>query len=112
SSRGRAGAYPRISGSSREDCVQVSTIWWMDTDSAGVADDRRREPVGPPPSQSKGEVVEGLARAAVSATPIVGGPVAELLGLVVDPVIHRRYNAWLRHLSEAVDDMLAHDLDI
>jgi len=71
-----------------------------------------KKPVGPPPDNTRGEVAEGIARAAVSAVPVVGGPAAELLGLVVDAPLHRRYRAWLERLAAVVDDLQAHGLDV
>ena len=48
------------------------------------------EQVGPPPSQTTGEVVQAVARGAISAIPVFGGPAAELLGLVLQPAFARR----------------------
>ncbi len=72
----------------------------------------KRKPVGPPPSTTAGDVAEGLARAVLSIVPIVGGPTAELFGLVIDPVLHRRSKAWLGRLAEVVDDLQAHGVDV
>lgn len=71
-----------------------------------------KKPVGPPPSTAKGDIAESLARAALSAVPVVGGPAAELLGLVVDPALHRRYRHWLEYLAAAVDDLQEHGVDV
>jgi hypothetical protein len=43
-----------------------------------------------------------LTKAAVSATPIVGGPAAELLGAVIGPAISRRSIRWLQRLAQRV----------
>ena len=48
----------------------------------------------------------GLARAALSAVPIAGGPLAELFDLVIEPGVHRRYHAWLNRLAAMVDEVL------
>ena len=64
------------------------------------------------PSETSGGVAEGLVRAAVSAVPLVGGPVAELLGLVLEPSIHRRRERWLNQLAEAVAQLRERQVDI
>jgi hypothetical protein len=53
----------------------------------------------------------GLVRAAVSGVPFVGGPVAELVNLVIEPAIHRRRDAWLTRVAQVVDDLAARGLD-
>src|SRR6266849_5197425 len=70
------------------------------------------ERVGPPPSTQAGDIAEGLIKAALTAVPVVGGPAAELLGLVVTPALHLRYEHWLRRVGESVDDMRANGLDV
>jgi hypothetical protein len=72
----------------------------------------KKKPVGKPPSTTKGDIAEGLARAALSMVPVAGGPAVELLGLVVDPALHRRYNRWLEQLAEVVDDLQEHGVDV
>ena len=63
------------------------------------------EQVGPPPSQTTGEVVQAVARGAISAIPVFGGPAAELLGLVLQPAFDRRREEWLAQLGSALDDL-------
>jgi hypothetical protein len=46
-----------------------------------------------------------LTKAAASATPIVGGPAAELLGAVIGPAISRRSIRWLERLAQRVQKL-------
>jgi hypothetical protein len=61
--------------------------------------------IGPPPSQTKSDVVQAIARGAASAVPVIGGPVAELLGLVLQPALERRREEWFRELAGALDEL-------
>jgi len=70
------------------------------------------ETLGPPPSETSREIAGGLARAALSAVPIAGGPLAELFDLVIEPGVHRRYHAWLNRLAAMVDELRARNLDL
>jgi hypothetical protein len=63
------------------------------------------------PSETRGEVAEGLVRAALSAVPFVGGPAAELIGLVLEPAIRRRRDKWLTELGEAVSQLRDHSVN-
>jgi len=46
-----------------------------------------------------------VARGAISAIPVFGGPAAELLGLVLQPAFDRRREEWLAQLGSALDDL-------
>jgi len=69
-------------------------------------------PIGPPPSETGKEVAAGLTRAGVSLIPLAGGPLAELIDLVLQPMIHRRRDQWLQHLAAAMDELRANAVDI
>jgi hypothetical protein len=69
------------------------------------------EPIGPPPSDTGKEVAAGLARAGVSLIPLAGSPLAELVDLFLQPMIHRRRDRWLGHLASAVDELRANAVD-
>ena len=56
------------------------------------------------PKKSAGDVAHTIVKAAVSAAPVVGGPAAELLGLIFGPPLERRREAWLNLLAEAVKE--------
>lgn len=68
--------------------------------------------IGPPPSTTTGDVVDAVARAALTAVPVFGGPAAELIDLVLNPALHRRREDWLRRLGVVVDELRAHQIDI
>jgi hypothetical protein len=59
------------------------------------------------PDQRKGEIAQAVAKAAVSLVPIAGGPLAELVGLVLQPAIGRRRDVWLGHLETAIEELQA-----
>lgn len=61
--------------------------------------------LGPLPSQTKGEVAQALVKAAVSVVPVAGGPLAELVGLVLQPAIGRRRDVWLGQLETAIEEL-------
>lgn len=82
----------------------------MARDDSGA--DQERKSIGPPPSTTTGDVVDAVARAALSAVPVFGGPAAELIGLVIDPALHRRREDWFRRLGEVVDDLRDHQIDV
>jgi hypothetical protein len=46
-----------------------------------------------------------LTKAVASATPIIGGPAAELLGAVIGPAISRRSIRWLQRLAQQVQKL-------
>jgi hypothetical protein len=71
-----------------------------------------------PPEPAVADRVHALARAAVSAAPMIGGPVAELFGAIVPTSLDRRRQRWFelvaRKLQRLEDrgvliDDLAHD---
>ena len=64
-----------------------------------------KDALGPLPSQTKGEVAQALVKAAVSMVPIAGGPLAELVGLVLQPAIGRRRDVWLGNLETAIEEL-------
>ena len=47
----------------------------------------------------------GLAKAALSAVPVLGGPAAELLDLVVRPALERRRTEWLDQLADRLSSL-------
>ena len=60
----------------------------------------RRMATGDSPDTTGKDRTLGLAKAALSAVPVLGGPAAELLDLVVRPEIERRRTEWLDQLAE------------
>jgi hypothetical protein len=63
------------------------------------------EPLGKLPSQTGSEVTQAIARGAVSAIPVLGGPAAELLGLVLTPALEHRREKWFEHLGSAFEEL-------
>lgn len=62
-------------------------------------------PLGGLPSNTGGEIIQAVARGAVSAVPFIGGPAAELLGLVLQPALERRRGEWFEHLGRAFEEL-------
>lgn len=60
-----------------------------------------------PPARRAADIGAGLAKAAVSAVPGVGGAAAELFALVIGPALEERKDEWMRRLGEAVDELQA-----
>lgn len=46
-----------------------------------------------------------VVKAAISGVPVVGGPAAELLGLVFGPPLEKRREKWLEQLAGAVEEI-------
>ena len=46
-----------------------------------------------------------LPRAALSAIPSLGGPLAELFDLVISPALVRRRDEWFKELADVVDNL-------
>jgi len=65
------------------------------------------------PASSKGDVAHTIAKAGLSAIPIVGGPAAELFQLVIQPPLERRRHAWMAYVGEKLKELEAngHDLE-
>lgn len=59
------------------------------------------------PKKSAGDVAYTVVKAAVSAAPVVGGPAAELLGLIFGPPLEKRRERWLEQLADAVKEVQA-----
>jgi hypothetical protein len=60
------------------------------------------KPPKSPLEPGAGDVIQTLTRAVFSAVPVLGGPAAELLNLVVVPPIQKRTIEWLNDLGERV----------
>jgi hypothetical protein len=59
------------------------------------------------PEPDELDTVQGSARAALSAIPIIGESLTEVLSLVLAPAVSRRRDEWLKELSDALDDLEA-----
>lgn len=78
-------------------------------DADGTTDRKAEEGQGEDlrqvPGHGGGDIAKGAAKAVISAVPIVGGPIAELIDLVFSPVIVRRRERWLEDLAAAVEQL-------
>jgi len=54
------------------------------------------------PERGKSDVALAVVKAGVAAIPVVGGPVAELFGLVVTPSLDRRREAWMHSVADRI----------
>jgi hypothetical protein len=61
--------------------------------------------LGSLPSERGGEIIEAVARGAVSSIPFIGGAVAELLGLVIQPAVEHRREEWFQQLGRAFEEL-------
>jgi hypothetical protein len=57
------------------------------------------------PKQRSGDILQAAAKAGLSAIPVVGGPLAELLGLVIAPRLNKRRDEWLETLAERLVEL-------
>jgi hypothetical protein len=57
------------------------------------------------PKKSAADVAYTVAKAAVSAVPVAGGPAAEVLGLIFGPPLEKRREKWLEQLADAVKEV-------
>ena len=54
------------------------------------------------PDTSEEEVALALTRLGLTSLPVIGAPAAEILGLIVTPMINKRRNEWLEALGKAL----------
>jgi hypothetical protein len=59
------------------------------------------------PEQTEMDAVQGVARAAIAAIPLIGGTITELVSLVMAPAVERRKDEWLKELADALDELEA-----
>ena len=57
------------------------------------------------PEPTEADVVQGTARAALAAIPVIGGTITELLSVVLAPAVARRRDEWLKELADALDQL-------
>lgn len=66
-----------------------------------------------PPKPSRGDASHLLARAAISAIPLIGGPGLELFNAVVAPPLERRRGEWMQQVGNALKKLgEARDIDV
>jgi hypothetical protein len=57
------------------------------------------------PASGKGDAVQEIVKAAISAAPLVGGPAAEIFGMVIAPPLQRRQAAWMDEVAEGLKQL-------
>jgi len=57
------------------------------------------------PKKSIGDTAHALARAGLSAVPVVGGPAVELFQSVVQPPLEKRRVEWMRQVGEKLQEL-------
>ena len=64
------------------------------------------------PKRSKDDVAHAIAKAALSAVPVAGGPAVELFQLIVQPPLERRREEWMRQVADKLRELEARGLDL
>ena len=57
------------------------------------------------PEPTDTDIAQGTARAALAAIPVIGGPILEVLSMVLAPTVARRRDQWFRELADALDHL-------
>lgn len=57
------------------------------------------------PGPDEADAIQGGARAALSAIPVIGGTVTEILSIVLAPVVSRRRDEWFKELADGLDQL-------
>lgn len=65
-----------------------------------------------PPKHSKGDTAHALAKAGISAIPVVGGPGAELFQHIVQPPLEKRRIEWMKYVGEKLIELEHRGVDI
>lgn len=64
------------------------------------------------PKSSKGDVAHALAKAGLSAIPVVGSPLVELFQLLVQPPLDRRRTEWMTDVGEKLEELASRGVDL
>jgi hypothetical protein len=57
------------------------------------------------PMPTEADAIQGGARVVLAAIPGIGGPITEVLSMVLAPAVTRRRDVWFRELAEALDQL-------
>jgi hypothetical protein len=57
------------------------------------------------PEPDETDAIQGGARAALSAIPVIGGTVTEILSMVLAPAVSRRRDEWFKELADGLDEL-------
>ena len=64
------------------------------------------------PQPTKGDYVHTLAKAGISAIPVIGGPGVELFSWLMQPPLERRKAAWMEAVGEKLAELEANGVDL
>lgn len=64
------------------------------------------------PVRSAGDIAHAVAKAGLSAVPVVGGPAAELFQLLMQPPLEKRREEWMCQVGERLYDLENKGLDL
>jgi hypothetical protein len=59
------------------------------------------------PESDESDIAQGAIRTALASIPVFGGPITEVLSLVLAPAVARRRDEWFKELAEALDHVEA-----
>lgn len=59
------------------------------------------------PQPTEVDAIQGGARAALAAIPLIGGTVTEVLSMVLAPSVNRRRDEWFKELADGLDQLEA-----
>lgn len=63
-------------------------------------------------SRSSGDVAHAIAKAGLSALPVVGGPAVELFQLLIQPPLEKRREAWMAEVGKKLQELESRGLDL
>lgn len=55
------------------------------------------------PEPTETDTAQAIAKAGIAAIPVIGGPINQILSLVLTPAVGRRRDEWLKELADALD---------
>lgn len=64
------------------------------------------------PAKSKGDIAHSVAKAGLSAIPVVGGPAVELFQNVVQPPLEKRRAEWMSQVGEKLLELESNGLNL
>jgi len=59
----------------------------------------------PPLDQEPGDILHTIARAGLSAIPVVGGPAVELFNFLISPPLEKRRDQWMKEVGETLQEL-------
>jgi hypothetical protein len=57
------------------------------------------------PEPTEADTAQAITKAGIAAIPVIGGPINQVLSLVLTPAVGRRRDEWLKELADALDQM-------